>query len=189
MSKGAPHREYARGRNAKAECMRSGQKMMYRDLVEDGHIHGLLVHPDWWEPKHPQEIPINVVDPVALYRPSPEISIPEGYGLTDGAGLASCPPEPNITHPATGTIAIALVGEERQIIVDIAVKFNFGDCIYVALDGGGWFVSMARTEGDSASFTIPFNAFFEGAAAMGNEYYIGYVYDEVFDESFSEEFN
>ena len=57
--------------------------MRYRDLVEDGHVPGLLVHPDWWEPKHPQEIPVTVDDPIALYRPAPEISIPEGYGLPD----------------------------------------------------------------------------------------------------------
>ena len=57
--------------------------MLYRDLVEDGHIPGLLVHPDWWEPKHPQEIPVEVDDPVALYRPSPEISIEPDYGNPD----------------------------------------------------------------------------------------------------------
>jgi len=73
-------KQYARGKNAVAECQRSGQKMRYRDLVEDGHIEGLLVHPDWWEPKHPQEIPVTVTDPVALYRPAPEISIPARYG-------------------------------------------------------------------------------------------------------------
>ena len=73
-------RKYARGRNAVAECQRSGQKMRYRDLVEDGHVPGLLVHPDWWEPKHPQEIPVEIDDPIALYRPAPEISIEPGYG-------------------------------------------------------------------------------------------------------------
>jgi hypothetical protein len=54
--------------------------MRYRDLVEDGHVPGLLVHPDWWEPKHPQEIPVEIDDPIALHRPAPEISIPTGYG-------------------------------------------------------------------------------------------------------------
>ena len=76
-------RKYARGRNAIAECQRSGQKMRYRDLVEDGHVPGLLVHPDWWEPKHPQEIPVEIHDPIALYRPAPEISIEDDYGNPD----------------------------------------------------------------------------------------------------------
>ena len=71
---------YAKGRHAVAECQRSGQKMRYRDLVEDGHVPGLLVHPDWWEPKHPQEIPVKVDDPIALRRPAPEISVESGYG-------------------------------------------------------------------------------------------------------------
>lgn len=63
---------YARGTNALAECQRSGKRVPYRDLVEDGHIPGLLVAPDWWEPRHPQEDPPSVKDPVALFRPSPE---------------------------------------------------------------------------------------------------------------------
>ena len=125
--------------------------MRYRDLVEDGHIKGLLVHPDWWEPKHPQEIPVTVTDPVALYRPAPEISIPLGYGLPDGFALDSCPPEPNLAHPPTGTIAASLVGSEMQIVVSSAIKFNFGECVYIELDGGGWFVSMTRTEADAPS--------------------------------------
>lgn len=182
-------KSYAKGKNAVAECQRSGQKMKYRDLVEDGHIPGLLVHPDWWEPKHPQEIPVDVTDAVALFRPAPELSIEADYGLPDGLALNSCPPEPNILHPATGTIAEPLVGTERHIVVDSAIKYTFGDCMYVALDGGGWFVSKIRTEANAPSFTVPFNVEFAGAASIGNEYYIGYVFDEVFDDSFSGEFD
>jgi len=182
-------RSYAKGKNAVAECQRSGQKMKYRDLVEDGHVPGLLVHPTWWEPKHPQEIPVTITDPIALYRPAPEISVEEGYGLPDGIGLNSCPPEPNLLHPPTGTIAEALVGAERQIVVDSAVKYNFGECVYVELDGGGWFVSKIRTEADAPSFTVPFNVEFTGVAAIGNDYYIGYVFDNSFSADFSAEFD
>ena len=63
IGRSAKGRQYARGRRAIAECQRSGQKMRYRDLVEDGHVNGLLVHPTWWEPKHPQEIPVEIDDP------------------------------------------------------------------------------------------------------------------------------
>lgn len=84
-------RKYARGRNAVAECQRSGQKMKYRDLVEDGHVPGLLVHPDWWEPKHPQEIPVTVDDPIALHRPAPEISIEPGYGDPENLDAGETP--------------------------------------------------------------------------------------------------
>ena len=94
-------KQYAKGRNAVAECQRSGQKMRYRDLVEDGHIEGLLVHPDWWEPKHPQEIPVSVTDPVALYRPAPEISIPSGYGDPENLDGGTTPTAPS----GSGTLA------------------------------------------------------------------------------------
>lgn len=182
-------RQYARGTHAVAECQRSGQKMRYKDLVEDGHVEGLLVHPDWWEPKHPQEVPVEVTDPIALSRPAPEISIEADWGLPDGLGIDSCPPTPNTLHPPTGTLAEALVGSERHIVVDSAVKFLFGDCVYIELDGGGWFVSMTRTEANAPSFTVPFNVAFTGAAAAGNDYYIGYVYDNVFSSDFSAEFD
>jgi len=180
---------YAKGHNAVAECQRSGQKMMYRDLVEDGHVPGLLVHPDWWEPKHPQEIPVTVTDPIALYRPAPEISIEDGYGLPDGTGLNSCPPEPNILYPATGTITEALVGGERHIVLDQAMTFIFGECVYIQRDDMSWFVSMTRTEADCPSFTVPFNVVFDGVAAAGNDYYLGYTYDNVFTSDFSAEFD
>jgi hypothetical protein len=189
MSTIGSKKQYARGTYAKAECQRSGQKMNYRELVEDGHIEGLLVHPDWWEPKHPQEIPVEVTDPVALFRPSPEISIEADYGLTDGGGLEACQTEPNLLHPPTGTIAEALSGGERMIVIDVARKYIFGECVFVALDGGGWFASKIRTEANAPSFTVPFNSEFSGAATAGNDYYIGYVYDESFDDSFSEDFD
>ena len=130
-----------------------------------------------------------MTDVVALYRPAPEISIEEGYGLPDGAGLASCPPEPNTLHPATGTIAVALVGGETHIVVDSAVAFIFGECVYIQRDDLSWFVSMTRTEASSPSFTVPFNVAFDSVAAIGNEYYIGYVYDNTFSSSFSAEFD
>jgi len=163
--------------------------MRYRDLVEDGHIEGLLVCSDCWEPKHPQEIPVVVTDPIALYRPAPEISIPLGEGLPDGIGLYSCPPEPNILYPATGTITEALVGGERQIVIDEAMKFVFGECVYIQRDDLSWFVSMTRTEANYPSFTVPYNVVFDGVAAAGNDYYLGYTYDNVFTSDFSAEFD
>ncbi|MBX3504408.1 MAG: hypothetical protein KF895_02940 [Parvibaculum sp.] len=71
---------YARGEKAWGECARSGQRMLLKNMVEDGHIPGLMVHPDWWEPKHPQERVISVTDPQALHRPAPELSKPPGEG-------------------------------------------------------------------------------------------------------------
>ena len=74
-------RRYAYGVRAKAECQRSGQKMAYGDLVEDGHIPGLLVHPDWYEPRHPQETPVDASDSEALWHPAPELSEDGGTAI------------------------------------------------------------------------------------------------------------
>lgn len=71
---------YARGNKALGECARSGKVLLRKDMVEDGQYPGLLVAPDWWEPKHPQETPVDVNDPIAIYKPAPEQSKPEGEG-------------------------------------------------------------------------------------------------------------
>jgi hypothetical protein len=164
-------KQYAKGRHAVAECQRSGQKMRYRDLVEDGHIEGLLVHPDWWEPKHPQEIPVVVTDPIALYRPAPEISIPAGYGDAENLDGGTAPTTP--TGSVTGTTAVAMTVGDTQVVVDTATVYEIGYWLFIELDGGGtYFVSRITTTADSPSFTVPFTTPFAGAAALGNDYYI-----------------
>lgn len=62
---------YARGKSAWGYCARSGKRALLKDLIPDGHYPNLLVLPEWWEPKHPQETPAKVFDPMALRRPSP----------------------------------------------------------------------------------------------------------------------
>lgn len=65
-------RKYAVGAKAWFICQRCGLRGYYRDSVFDGHIANLRVHPECYEPKHPQESLPKVTDPVALWRPSPE---------------------------------------------------------------------------------------------------------------------
>jgi hypothetical protein len=65
-------RKYASGVHAWFICQRCGLRGLYRDSVFDGQIANLRVHPECWEPKHPQELLPKVTDPVALWRPSPE---------------------------------------------------------------------------------------------------------------------
>lgn len=164
------NRSYAKGRNAIAECQRSGQKMRYRDLVEDGHVPGLLVHPDWWEPKHPQEIPVTVTDPVALYRPAPEISIPAGYGDPENLDGGTTPTTPS--GAATGTVAVTVNANSTSVIIDEATKYTIGDWLLIELDGGGYFVSRIRSTTDSPSIAIPFTSPFIGTATAGNDFHI-----------------
>lgn len=162
--------KYAKGRNAVAECQRSGQKMRYRDLVEDGHVPGLLVHPDWWEPKHPQEIPPDMTDPVALYRPSPEISVETDYG--DPEAPTPVPTEPLLTNPNT-TLAITMTAGDSQVVLDEALTYIIGQYVFIELDGGGWFVSLIRSTADSPHLTVPFTTPFAGTATAGNQVYVG----------------
>jgi len=161
-------RQYAKGRNAVAECQRSGQKMRYRDLVEDGHIEGLLVHPDWWEPKHPQEIPVRVTDPVALYRPAPEISVPLGYGDPENLDGGTTPTQPQT--PPDSAVAIEMVVGATQVVIDEAITYAFNDWLFITLDGGSTFhVSRTTSFADTPSFVIPFTTPFAGAAGVGNK--------------------
>jgi hypothetical protein len=81
-------RKYATGTYAWFICQRCGLRGLYRDSVFDGHIANLRVHPECWEPKHPQESLPKVTDPVALWRPSPEWGgtppVLEGQVIEDG---------------------------------------------------------------------------------------------------------
>jgi len=63
---------YAKGKWALGECRRSGRKMLLRNMVADGYYPNLIVDPEWYEPKHPQESLPKVRDPVSLYRPAPD---------------------------------------------------------------------------------------------------------------------
>lgn len=71
---------YARGDKAWGECARSGRKMLRKNMVEDGYIKGLLVDPEWRDGEHPQEHIEDVDDPVALFNPAPDLSVPPGEG-------------------------------------------------------------------------------------------------------------
>jgi hypothetical protein len=165
-------RKYAVGRNAVAECQRSGQKMRYRDLVEDGHVPGLLVHPQWWEPKHPQEVPVTVTDPIALYKPAPEISIPDGYGDAENLQGGTTPTAPSGSNSITVTAATVIAGA-TQVVLDEAQAYEIGQWVFIELDGGGYFVSRITVSSDCASLVVPFTSPFVGVAAIGNDVSIG----------------
>ena len=63
---------YAKGKWALGECRRSGRKMLLRNMVADGYYPNLIVDPEWYEPKHPQESLPKVRDPTSLFRPAPD---------------------------------------------------------------------------------------------------------------------
>jgi hypothetical protein len=143
--------------------------MRYRDLVEDGHIPGLLVHPDWWEPKHPQETPPDMTDPIALRRPAPEISIETDYGNPEAP--TPIPADPVLSDPNT-TIAVSMTAGDTQVVLDEALTYIIGKYVFIALDGGGYFVSRIVSTADSPHLTVPFATPFSGTATAGNQVYI-----------------
>lgn len=62
---------YARGNAAWGTCAKSGQRMLLNDMVQDP-FSGLLVHPDWAEPKLPLP-PTDLQDAVVLARATPDL--------------------------------------------------------------------------------------------------------------------
>lgn len=151
--------------------------MPYRHLVEDGHVPGLLVHPDWWEPKHPQEIPVTIEDPIALRRPAPEISIEPGYGDPENLDGGTTPT--TTTAPVAGQINATLIGGETSIAFVNAVPLEpWNEWLFIALDGGGFFVSRivegyASEHGATPVFFLPFTSPFVGTATAGNNFHLG----------------
>jgi len=61
---------YARGDNAIAICERCSEKRLRRHLIYDGQYPDLLVCPECWDPKHPQEYLPPTFDPVTIYDPT-----------------------------------------------------------------------------------------------------------------------
>jgi hypothetical protein len=70
--------KWARGDHAWGYCQKSGIKMLLKDMVMDGHHKGLMVHPDYYDPVHPQEKVINVSEGVALREMSPPTNREKG---------------------------------------------------------------------------------------------------------------
>jgi hypothetical protein len=133
--------------------------MRYLDLVTDGQVPSMLVHPDWFEPRHPQELPVDTSDAVALYKPAPEISVntDEFRTLEEWEAYIPtlCPVEPeDLRFEESTVLAFDIVPGSYVIRVDEPVAFNIGDCVFVALDGGGWWTGFTRTTADIPCFKI-----------------------------------
>jgi hypothetical protein len=64
---------YAKPKQTIAICNRSGAKMLRKDMVEDGYLRGLLVHPDWYDPPHPQEGKWDPEEGIAIWKPAPDL--------------------------------------------------------------------------------------------------------------------
>lgn len=63
---------YAPATQAWGLCKRCGLRFLLRNLVFDGYMPGLRVCTSCYDGRHPQEYPINVTDPEALWKPTPD---------------------------------------------------------------------------------------------------------------------
>jgi len=165
-------RRYARGDRALAECQRSGKRVPYRDLVEDGHVKGLMVAPDWYEPKHPQESPVVATDSSSLHRPSPEFSAPPTEGVLGDA-------TPNLLYQATTTLAVDLQDGMHRLLVNDAVVATYGTPIWVGIleDEAviGWVLLFVGAELTEPTYAVPLQScpHLEAPAPAGGPVYIG----------------
>lgn len=109
---------YARGSKAWGLCKRCGLRFLLNDLVLDEHIPGLRVCVDCFDTKQPQERLVDVGDPQALWRPSPD----------DTGGATSTP-----------VLALAGDGSPRFALSWTSTEFNAqitaGYRLYRSTDG------------------------------------------------------
>lgn len=61
------------GKLAWGVCHRTGMRYLLKDLVEDGENPGLLVHKNYYDPRHPQRDPIYLKDSTQLDRATGDI--------------------------------------------------------------------------------------------------------------------
>lgn len=73
--------KYAAGDQAWGLCQKCALRFLLRDLVFDGYYPGLRVCVDCYDSRQPQEFLVDVTDPTALWKPSPEWG-PENPQLT-----------------------------------------------------------------------------------------------------------
>jgi len=107
---------YARGHNALGICERCSKKMLRRKMVYDGQYPDLLVCPECWDPKHPQEYLPPVTDPVTIYDPTGDPDKAQA-----NVSKVTWPPLPG----SNGMLAIDPAANPLQVgIVVNAAKFN-----------------------------------------------------------------
>ena len=108
---------YARDHKAWGQDAKTGRRVYLRDLVRDGQT-GLPVTRESYDPKHPQERPIDVYDPETLRRPAPDQDIPLGLiTLPTVPGEAPWDLYPNLIGfggIANGTLTAAAGGAVYQ---------------------------------------------------------------------------
>lgn len=125
-------KNYARGKRAWGICGRSGRKMLLKDMIFDGRYPNMRVDPSWYEARHPQETLPRVEDPIALYRPSPEVvatpTLPVVTLVVEGAtqiNVTWTPAETGITNIEEYVISRSVNGGPLAPLVTCVLQKDF----------------------------------------------------------------
>jgi hypothetical protein len=82
--------KFATGHKAVGICMRCSKKRPRRELVEDGYYPGLMVCPDCFDGRHPQERLPRLQDPTTIYKPAPDdVGYPPDLSVVQNGNSAS----------------------------------------------------------------------------------------------------
>lgn len=79
-------RDYAEGRLSRSVCDRCGIWGHYRDMIEDGNIPGIFVHPKCYDSIDPYKLPARLPDNYCLAHPRPDtpLHVPNSLLTDDG---------------------------------------------------------------------------------------------------------
>lgn len=173
--------KYARGTRAWGICGRGGHKLLLKDMVFDERYPNMRVDPDWFEGKHPQELLPKVEDPIALYRPAPEVvdgptaPVATAAQILATVSLTWTPSETDITEIASYTISRNVDGGAFSALITCNVLRDFLGGI-IGVQGCSTIPSIPHNDTSSGSvFDKTTNedapiTYVDSTAALGHTY-------------------
>lgn len=148
-------------------CQNSGQKMYRKDMVEDGQVKGLLVHPDWWEMYHPQLLPPPMrPDGLPRRRPAPDDSFPMTTSTLMATRVGAVA---TLTWAAFGSTGSQLENYNVWRSIDMGVSFQLLATIPVTQDIE---LIYRRVQGDWQQTFVYEQPYLDDASAAGYQYYV-----------------
>lgn len=142
-------RLYAKGLDAWGHCQRCGFRFKLAELVADGHIRGLQVCRECWDPQHPQERIPPLSDAVALRNAT---------GDMDKEAASALPEEITLTWSVEsitaidGTADVAYTNATAPVALSVHFIESFG--LEVSFDGTTATVTAGTAEPGDISATL-----------------------------------
>lgn len=163
--------KYAVGNQAVGECARCGEKRLYKELIFDGYYAWMRVCPDCYEERHPQERIVSAADPVALFRPAPQLVPAPSTPVLSGAILAGHPVlswTQSIGGADFVTQYFLYRSTDGLAAVQIANPQVVRDWDAGVLSYGSPFIDLTATAGHAYGYYVIGNAFESGNSKQSN---------------------